>query len=116
MPGAISEDTPIWRYMDLPRFLAMISRGTTGHLWFGRLAEYEDKFEGFSQAVAREAPWDDENKPIEFEGPEGKQWVSAAGMLSQMSHYAARAYEDARMRLYVNSWCLANESVAMWEI
>ena len=33
-----------------------------------------------------------------------------------MSQISAENYEAAPDRLYVNSWCLADESMAMWEI
>jgi len=41
----ISDDKPIWRYMDLPKFVSMLAaRG----LWFTKAAKFhDDPYEGF---------------------------------------------------------------------
>jgi len=96
--GASSE---IWRYVDLPRFLSLL----TGTLWFARADTFEDKWEGFSRAISR------------GKGTDG----------AQQENLALRAYEkvisqhkDWRRQLnkcvYVNCWTLAAESIPMWKI
>jgi hypothetical protein len=46
---AINDGTPIWRYMDLPKFVSMLA---TGELRFTKAAALrDDPYEGFSKAV-----------------------------------------------------------------
>ena len=52
----VESDTVIWRYMDLPRFISMLSTS----LWFTRAADFrDDPFEGFCDARHREFPVDE---------------------------------------------------------
>jgi len=50
------DETPIWRYMDLPKFVAMLA--SKSH-WFTRAAHFEDVYEGFCQVLPREMPAND---------------------------------------------------------
>lgn len=43
-----SEDQIIWRYMDLPKYMSLL---TENRLWFARGDTFEDKWEGFSHAL-----------------------------------------------------------------
>jgi len=85
----VSDDVAIWRYMDLPRFVSMLA---TRELWFAKAATYDDPYEGFCKAVP------------------------SAGHGHVLAQNAAEVCGNARDYLYVNSWCLAFESMAMWEI
>ena len=110
----IPDDTSIWRYLDLPRFASTLA---TGRLWFARLDQQEDPYEGFCKAVPLEVPLDDCGpKLITTEDQDGTRKISNLEMLSCISDIAAENYKAASTRLYVNSWSLADESMAMWEI
>lgn len=100
--GAISDDTPIWRYMDLPKFVSMLA---SGGLRFTKAAILrDDPYEGFCRA---------EPAGMLSVGPGP---VSVEHMIAQLGRISAESCRNARDRLYVNSWCLASESMAMWEI
>ncbi len=44
-PDTPRDETAIWRYMDLTKFVAMLASNT---LWFAKMAEFhDDPFEGF---------------------------------------------------------------------
>src|ERR1022692_844370 len=112
---ATEEDTAIWRYMDLPKFISMLATKT---LWFAKAATLEDAYEGFCLVRAPDIPVDEH----------GPRWLTKSGlseirenitlgrMVAELGKAAADYLEDAREHLYVNSWCLADESMAMWEI
>jgi hypothetical protein len=105
---AITDDTPIWRYMDLPRFVSMLA---SDELWFTKAATCDDPNEGFCKIV-----------------PSARLGLESGGLrvgppeqvLAEMrSLFAAEADDvcgNARDHLYVNSWCLEFESMAIWEI
>ena len=107
----VESDTVIWRYMDLPRFISMLSTS----LWFTRAADFrDDPFEGFCDARHREFPVDEHGAgPLSRIGP---TTVSLERMFAEGSYSNAEICRNARDYLYVNSWCLANESMAMWQI
>jgi hypothetical protein len=108
-------DTPIWRYMDLPRFVSILA---TGRLWFAKAATlHDDPYEGFCKAVSREIPLvNDGRGHIEMESGDEKTVLSTEQMIAGFSQSAAEVCENARDYLYVNSWCLSYESMAMWQI
>jgi hypothetical protein len=101
---AIADDSPIWRYMDLPRFVSMLA---TRELWFTKAATYDDPYEGFCKAVP---------SPDLGHGTDVKGQTTAAEMVARFARNAAEVCSNARDHLYVNSWCLEFESMAMWEI
>ncbi len=111
----VHEDTAIWRYMDLPKFVAILASMT---LWFAKAAHLEDCYEGFCEAVPREMPANDPlAKCITRTTPEGETAViSLTQAMVELSKQSAAYFQNARDHLYVNSWCLADESMAMWEI
>lgn len=46
------DETPIWRYMDLPKFVSMLAAGC---LWFSKAAQFkDDPWEGFCQVRTSE--------------------------------------------------------------
>jgi hypothetical protein len=103
------DETPIWRYMDLPKFVSMLA---TGALWFTKAATYEDPYEGFCKAV----PSADHCHAgvVKEERLSPEEMTSELGSL--IAANAADVCRNARDYLYVNSWCLEPESMAMWEI
>jgi hypothetical protein len=66
------DDRTIWRYMDLPRLVSMLS---TGGLWFAKAATLrDDPYEGFCKAIPREIPSEDDGpKCIVRETPDGRR-------------------------------------------
>jgi hypothetical protein len=109
------DETAIWRYMDLPRFVATLASKTQ---WFAKAALFEDGYEGFCQVSPREMPlYDPLAKCITRTSGEGETaLISLTQMLVDVSKRSAAYFENAREHLYVNSWCLADESMAMWQI
>lgn len=112
----VSDDTAIWRYMDLARFISMLATNT---LWFAKAAEFhDDPWEGFCKVTPRPIPADQygpgcltaaqtQGKPVQ---------ISIERAAAEISHMSAKYLENARDHLYVNSWCVADESMAMWQI
>jgi hypothetical protein len=88
------DDTVLWRYLDLLRFMEIIQRRK---LWFSSASKFEDPLEG---------TWTDGelNQVNELYGrEEAKAWLS--GSLKE------------RAAIYVNCWRQgSNESMAMWDI
>ena len=112
----VDDDTPIWRYMDLPKFVAMLA---TNSLHFTKLAKFsDDPYEGFGRATALPIPSGDSGaKWVTRSHPDGRTTqMSQAEWFADLSQRSAREVEDARELLYVNSWCRGPESFAMWEI
>ena len=112
---AISDDTAIWRYMDLPKFVSMLA---TGGLWFTKAAKLlDDPYEGFCKSEHREFPPDEvrsrDHDPTDVKEP---LEISVERMVAELSYISAEVCRNARDHLYVNSWCLASESMAMWQI
>lgn len=109
---AVGCDTVIWRYMDLPKFVSILS---TRHLWFPKAASLlDDPHEGFCKVTRREFPIDEYGP-----GPVQQQEeasISVERFFAEMSYATAECFRNARDHLYVNSWCLASESMAMWQI
>lgn len=109
----------IWRYMDLPRFVWMLS---TGRLWFAKAATFhDDPWEGFGKATCFELPndvaRDDAPKVAWLETPLAKRLISVPELRADLSKRSSEILENARDHLYVNSWWLdSSESIAMWEI
>ena len=109
-------DLTIWRYMDLSRFISMLS---TSKLWFAKAATlHDDPWEGFGTAEWFKAPLEDcSPKWITHETDHKKTNISVPQMIDLFGQMSAEYYEHAGEHLYVNSWCLgATESMAMWQI
>ncbi|MGO9095368.1 MAG: DUF2971 domain-containing protein [Bryobacteraceae bacterium] len=101
--------------MDLPKFVAMLASNT---LWFTKAARLEDRYEGFCEALPLEMP---ANDPLarcvtRTIGDEEPALISPTQLVVELSQNSAAYFQNARDHLYVNSWCLADESMAMWEI
>ena len=116
MNSPISNDqTAIWRYMDLPKFVSMLASNT---LWFAKVASLEDCYEGFCEAKAREMPANDPlaKSITRTTGNGDTAVISLTQAMVELSNQSAEYFQKAPDHLYVNSWCLAGESMAMWEI
>jgi hypothetical protein len=100
------DDTAIWRYMDLPRFVLLMSERKSH---FTKLAVLRagDPHEGLGRAQGLpELPKDDKAKTADMGAGEVLYYLS--------SHHAAKSVENASNLLFVNSWCLGSESLGMW--
>lgn len=115
MPQVTSDETAIWRYMNLEKFIAMLS---TRSLWYAKAAYFEDGYECFCEVVRREMPAKDPfSRCITRTMPDGKsELISLSQMMVELSGDAAERFARAPEHVYVNSWCLARESMAMWQI
>jgi hypothetical protein len=111
------DETVIWRYMDLPRFVSILSTST---LWFAKASTLrDDPWEGFGKAEYPTPPSPDDSPKFEQEAPDGGRTriISLPQMLAKFTQRSAEIFENARDHLYVNSWCLdESESMAMWQI
>jgi hypothetical protein len=115
MSKAISDETAIWRYMDLPKFISMLSTKT---LWFAKAASFEDGYECFCEVARREMPLNDPLAKCITRTVSGREpeLISLTRMVVDLSREAAAHFDRAPEHIYVNSWCLADESMAMWQI
>lgn len=96
------DDVTIWRYMDLPRFISMLS---TRQLRFTKAATYrDDPWEGFCEVKHLELPAE-----LTTESPGHALYALA-------SNYSREEYQSAPQRLFVNSWCRWRESMSMWDL
>ena len=116
MLADIGDEAAIWRYMDLPRFVSMLA---TKALWFAKTAQlHDDPYEGYCQVKPRPFPADEHGSgPLTLENTGGKPvGISLERFAAELSHFSVDYFENARELLFVNSWCLADESMAMWQI
>ena len=113
--SVVGDDTPIWHYMDLPKFVLLLARGG---LWFAKAAElHDDPYEGFCKTTHGEMPSDDGGHGcIVRKDVHGTRVMSLEQMAAENRRYSANVCAEARDHLCVNSWCLARESMAMWQI
>lgn len=110
----LSDETPIWRYMDLPRFVAILSSQT---LWFAKAARFEDGYDGFCRVQFPKELENDSSPKVITRTKEGQTTlVSLPRMMLDITGLSAEYFHSARDHLYVNSWCMAHESMAMWQI
>jgi hypothetical protein len=100
----LSAATPIWRYMDLAKFVMLVSNRK---LWFskGVTLRAGDPYEGYGLATA----FANEAKPGTYSAADG-----VALMLAEAGHLAAKQLNEAAHHQYVSSWCYGCESLAMW--
>jgi hypothetical protein len=88
-----SDETVIWRYLDLPKFLLMLEQRS---LYFALLSEFEDKWEA---VLDRELTTGIAN-----------QFAAASGQVIGL-------YQEYFKHTAVNCWyCGAEESIAMWRL
>lgn len=99
---AISDDTVMWRYMTLEKYLYLL---TFSKLWFSRVDLVGDRFEGSRTHAS------------------AQKWAQVLSSTVPPEHLTraieTRAHIDAELRkiTYVNSWHECNsESMNMWKI
>jgi hypothetical protein len=110
------EDTPIWRYMDLAKFVSMLENQG---LWFTKASELKDNpYEGFCIAQPIAIPKTESNPQLyRFKDSKGKTHsIPVEKALAALRERSAKICGNAREYLYVNSWCYGSESMAMWQI
>lgn len=95
-------DQPLWRYLDLPKFIDLLENS---HLFFTRLDQFEDQFEGSipSKPIqrARDVYGDDDLFPVDTVIP------ALLGTLTS----------NTRAKWFVNCWDMnQHESAAMWRL
>lgn len=100
--GRLASDTQIWRYVDLAKFLDLLTRR---NLYFARLDKLEDPFEG---AIPRQFLIDRLPLPEHITGPERE---------ARQSKNVRLLREMLRKSVYVNCWVSGeHESEAMWRL
>ena len=102
------DETPIWRYMDLAKF---VSLAFSGQLWFPKLAELwlADPWEGFGRAKGLIPP----SRTLRKNGAVELQLGQL--IYAEVSGFAAKTIRMAYEHVYANSWCVGGESLGMWE-
>jgi hypothetical protein len=95
-PEDAEDDTPIWRYMDLGKFLSLIQ---TSQLWFSHTSKFDDPYEGrYSKEVAE----DIQREKWGIEGP---------------SEGDTGFFIEDNADDYVSCWNRKeSQSVALWEL
>ena len=87
----------IWRYMDLPKFISLL----TGMIWFARADTFEDKWEGFSRHIPA------------LRTDEGKIVKAFGDIIAKHQKWRT----GIRKAIYISCWSMAEaESVPMWKI
>jgi hypothetical protein len=104
---AASEETVIWRYMDLQRFVVLMVRGAVR---FTKAAEFhDDPWEGFCRVTVPSTviPETHANETVQ---------LNSKQFLKLLVDYSSKYLEHAREHLYVTSWSLCVDSMALWKI
>jgi Protein of unknown function (DUF2971) len=101
-----ADDTSIWRYMDLTRFVLLTSEKK---LRFTKLKELQtgDPYEGFGLAQGLRGVSKNSKPQVAKHG-------IAMALYREFSKHASHAVRDAPNLLYVNCWCMGPESLGMW--
>ena len=102
------DQTPIWRYMDLAKFVSLVFSRS---LWFPKLAELwlADPWEGFGRAKGLMRPSRVLRQNVGVDLPLGPL------IYAELSGFAAQTVRTAYKHVYANSWCMGGESLGMWE-
>lgn len=108
LPLEPADDTVIWRYTDLARFVMLLDERW---LWFSKLTALHrgDPYEGYAVAENTEDPVPLLKSKTITLSP-GQTLHSIAGF------YASRDVNEAAELVYVNSWCMGAESIGMWDL
>lgn len=102
-----SGDEKLWRYLDLAKYLNML---TTGTMWFSRTDQLGDPFEGSSTRLSKM----DYEEFIRSMVPDGGEANARREALLRKDTDLTNFF---RTHLYVNSWHLSDvESEAMWRL
>jgi hypothetical protein len=103
---SLPDEMPIWRYLDLERFVIML---VSGSLRFTKAAAFgDDPWEGFCKVILPNPPEADADGTVRPNAWEELR-ISIA---SDSGEYL----KNAREHLYVNSWSFRRDCMAMWKI
>lgn len=93
----VQDDTIIWRYLDLSQYLSILENGA---VWFSRVDQYDDPFEGFFPQANLEAIAEEENRSIH-----------------DVESQHSRIFAQLRKLIYANCWHInEKQSDAMWKL
>ena len=99
-----ADDTVLWRYMDFTKFVAILETNT---LFFPRLSELDDPFEGQLPRPAVEKIMNIAEGLTEAEREERRRVID----------HNVRFFQEARSFFCISSWHMNDEeSAAMWNI
>jgi hypothetical protein len=115
---------PLWRYVDLPKFLDMI---LFKRLWFPQVKTLEDIFEGALGAKTRHQEWKQwlydffveavKNHPSKNNGDISISDKYAHEEATRLLSEAETTLAKQKRETYVNCWHIAkHESVLMWKV
>lgn len=97
-----TENICLWRYMDIPSFLSLISEGT---LTFGRADKFEDKFEGTLPPKAKEIMHQEYTE------------MSDAKMADKLMEGFKSHHGLSLISTYLSCWCNSeHEMIHMWKV
>jgi len=116
--GDVLPDTTLWRYMDLSKFVNMVSTST---LFFCRSDRLGDQFEGTIPLFTREKNEQEKRETLKkLRGEENSPFgfKTFGDRLDELEISKGRGRrEKLRRRVFVNSWHANNyESAAMWKL
>jgi hypothetical protein len=101
-------ETAIWRYMDMERFVIML---VSGALRFTKAAQFkDDPWEGFCKVIPPP------NIPLPEPNDDGTFTVRPEHLMAALANESRKYVERAREHLFVSSWSLSVDSMAMWQI
>lgn len=119
-------DTPIWRYMDLTKFLALINSSALYFIRADKLVKldpYEGLYTNTNVVVANLTPDQIDNlliSEIEKHGKESEQYLKAKEKIELISHdhrVILEASKQFRNKYFLNFWHMQEyESAAMWSL
>lgn len=100
-------DQPVWRYYPTSKFLAALQDGS---LWFSRLDQFDDPFEGYGPLGNMASL----TGPIE--PPESISEHETVVRTDRSRSEVLEEYERLRQYVFVNCWSMGEEeSAAMWK-
>jgi len=107
-PQQAIDETPIWRYMDLQRFVTLL---VSQAIYFTKAATYaDDPWEGFCKILAP-------TTPLPAPGPDGTVLLETTEQVHTSFANSVRPYlENPANHLYVSCWSAQQESMAMWSL
>lgn len=119
-----SDDTVLWRYMDLAKFVSILS---TRMLYFPSALSFADPFEGTVNQTSHEAAKLRLETKISAAGKKGlgkflrlrheDQWVELPLVADDVALGLSQGLQNIRARTYVSCWHQnEHESEAMWRL
>jgi hypothetical protein len=115
----VEDDTPLWRYMDLAKFVSLLRSNSLYFTRLGVLAQSADRYEGalaqinLSEADRVAAQY----AQMTFGGVNEPDQVGLFRKYFADPDYLRQILDDARTKVYVNCWhANSYESAAMWKL